>query len=145
MRMVKKYRNKIFSIILLILIAVSLQWGYRLIAFFCLVILLRLVNLNEQRVMVSASRIQDIFYRKTRILKRRIYPVKELLALNQLTLGEIIQNMESDHFHIIHVSDEDCHVMGTLTEQEILSSVVTYDSGMSLGELVSIKQTRDPY
>ena len=140
MKLEMKYLRKVVGIVLLIAIAFALQWGHRLIAFFFVVMLLLLVNRNEQHVMAHASAIQDVFHRKTRILNKRIYPIKPLLALRQITLGEMIGNMRSDYYHIIYVSDEVCRILGFLTEQEILSSVVQYHSGMSLGELLAVKK-----
>lgn len=54
--------------------------------------------------------IKQIFFRRSRLLKRGIYPVRELVVVKNMVLGEILKNLDFDRFHIIYVLDEKVHV-----------------------------------
>lgn len=85
--------------------------------------------------------IKYLVYKRSRFLKKGVYPGRELVVIQNMRLGDIIKNMDFDRFHIIYVLDEDMKLVRVFTEQEIIDNLSKYDSEMSFEEL--IKQTEN--
>jgi len=90
---------------------------------------------------VYLMNIKYLVYKRSRFLKKGVYPGRELVVIQNMRLGDIIKNMDFDRFHIIYVLDEDMKLVRVFTEQEIIDNLSKYDSEMSFEEL--IKQTEN--
>lgn len=72
---------------------------------------------------VRMMKLENLFNRKQRILKKRIYNVRHLVALDECTLGEIMQKLDYDRFHIIYVIDKEMNLIGQISEHQIIKAV----------------------
>ena len=97
-----------------------------------------LVSLADRRMEASFMNIRQILYRRSRLLKKGIYPARELVAMKWMHLGECLKCMDYDRIHLIHVLDDDMTVMAVFTESEIIEAMLSNASDLSFEELVSI-------
>lgn len=72
---------------------------------------------------MSMIRLQSLFNRRQRLLKKKVYPARHLVALEDCSLGEIVQKLDYDRFHIIYVLNNAMEITGRVTEQQILQAL----------------------
>jgi stage IV sporulation protein FB len=83
--------------------------------------------------------IKQLYFRKSRLIKKGIYPARDLVALKTTSLGEVLKNMDYDMFHFIYIIDTEMELMGVLTENHILNGIMERGIGCTLEELLLIK------
>jgi stage IV sporulation protein FB len=87
-------------------------------------------EITEGRVMS----LKNILYRRLRLERKGVYPVRHLAALPAVKLGEIINKMDYDRFHIVYALDSDTVLKGEYTEQQIIDGALKYGSNITLQE-----------
>lgn len=80
--------------------------------------------------------IKNLVYKRSRFLRKGVYPGRELVVIKSMRLGDILKNMDFDRFHIIYVLDEDMRLAKVFTEQEILDNMSKFDPDISFDELM---------
>lgn len=80
--------------------------------------------------------IKQILFRRSRLLKKGIYPVRELVVIKTMSLGNILKSMDFDRFHMIYVLDEKFKVLRMYTEQEIIDGIINYNSEITFKEFI---------
>ena len=93
--------------------------------------------LKHEGTEVSLMNIKNLVYKRSRFLKKGIYPGRELVVLKSIKLSEIIRNMDFDRFHLIYVLDEEMKFIKLFTEQDIIDSMVKHDSNITFDELIN--------
>ena len=83
---------------------------------------------------------KDVIYRRSRLLKKGIYPARDLVVVKNMRMGDIIRNLDFDRFHIIHVLDDDLKLMKVFTEQDIMDGVVKHSGDMTFEEFILIDE-----
>ncbi len=68
-------------------------------------------------------KLERLLNRKQRIMKKKIYPVKEFAAMGECSLLEVIQRLDYDCFHIIYILNEDMEIIGRITEQDVINAI----------------------
>jgi stage IV sporulation protein FB len=136
-----KYINKVSIILILIMVAVfgafllitdKNNFSLLLIGVY---IMLSLKSEIKETVLMN---LKNIIFRRSRILKKGIYPARSIVVLKSKHLGEILKAMDFDMFHIVHVLDEELGLIKVLTEQDILQAIFKYSSDMTFEELISL-------
>ncbi len=79
---------------------------------------------------------KQILFRRSRLLKKGVYPVRELAVMKNMALGDILKNLDFDRFHMIYVLDEKFKVMRVYTEQEIIDGIIDYNSEITFAEFI---------
>ena len=92
--------------------------------------------LKYEDMEVSFMNIKNIVYRRSRFLKKGVYPGRELVVIKSMRLGDIVKNMDFDRFHIIYVLDDNMKLAKVFTEQEIIDNMIKYNAEMSFDELL---------
>lgn len=92
--------------------------------------------LKNDETEVSLMNIKNLLYKRSRFLKRGIYPGRELVVLKSMRLGDMVKNMDFDRFHIIYVVDEDMRMAKVFTEQEVIDSLIKYNAEMTFDDLI---------
>lgn len=83
--------------------------------------------------------IKNLVYKRSRFLRKGVYPGRELVVIKTMRLGDIVKDMDFDRFHIIYVVDEDMKLVKVFTEQEILDSMSKCSGEISFDELINSK------
>ena len=90
---------------------------------------------KDIRMESALMNIKQIIYRRSRLLKRGMYPARDLVVVKSTRLDETIKNMDFDCYHLIHVLDENFKLLRVFTENEIMDAVSCSD-GLTFGELL---------
>ena len=96
-------------------------------------------SLKSESVEAALMNMKEIIYRRSRLKKKGIYPARGLVVTESMHIGEALKFMDFDRFHLIHVLDDDLKLAGIYTEQQIMDSILKYNTGMTFGELLKIE------
>ncbi|HOK43192.1 MAG TPA: hypothetical protein PLD49_05965 [Thermoclostridium caenicola] len=86
---------------------------------------------------MSMIRLHSLFNRRQRILKKKIYPARHLVAMEDCSLGEIVQKLDYDRFHIIYVLNSAMEITGRVTEQQILRALQHHGARESVRNILT--------
>lgn len=95
-----------------------------------------LVSLMNGKMEAAFMNIKQIIYRRSRIQKKGIYPVRNLVAMKWMRLGECVKFMDYDRFHMVHVLDDDMSIIGFFTESEIIEALLENSSDITFEQLI---------
>ncbi len=107
-----------------------------LMAGFYLFFLLK-TDITEEAAFMT---VKDVIYRRSRFLKKGIYPVRDLAVLPSVKLGEVIKSMDFDRFHFIHVLNENMELLAVFTEQQVIDGLMQYGADASFDTLINLKK-----
>lgn len=127
--------SAVLSVALILLGAFQLQSGKFNFSLFLAGLYIFYNLKNDNHGEAAFMNIKSIIFRRSRLLKRKIYPIRDVAAIKTLNLGEVIKFMDFDRFHFIYVLDEDLKILKLLSEQEILDGVIKYGAEFTLSEL----------
>lgn len=94
--------------------------------------------LKYQEMEVYFMNIKNLVYKRSRFLRKGVYPGRELVVIKSMCLGDIIKDMDFDRFHIIYVLDEQMKLEKVFTEQEIVDNLEKFDAKISFEELMKM-------
>lgn len=94
--------------------------------------------LKYEETEVYFMNIKNLVYKRSRFLRKGVYPGRELVVIKSMCLGDIIKDMDFDRFHIIYVLDEQMKLEKVFTEQEIVDNLEKFDAKISFGELMKL-------
>lgn len=99
-----------------------------------------LFYIKESAKEVAFMNIRNFIYKRSAIIKKGIYPVRQIAVLKHVKISELIKAMDyKDRFHIINVLDEELRIIKVMTEQEFLDAIIqcspetTFDKLFGLG------------
>jgi len=96
---------------------------------------------KESKKETAIVNIKNFVFRRSRIIKKGIYPAREIVVMKKVKLSEVIKAMDyANMFHLINVLDEDLRVIKVMTEQEILDALLLNNIDTTLDELLSISE-----
>ena len=93
--------------------------------------------LRNGRMESAFMNIRQILYRRTRFLKKGIYPARDLVVAKNTLLSDTIGNMDFDRFHIVYVLDEGMRILKVFTENEIIDALTRDGGNLTFGQLIS--------
>jgi stage IV sporulation protein FB len=96
--------------------------------------LLFLIKIKKSEAAVM--NVKDVIYRRSRLLKKGIYPARDLVVVKSMRLGDIIKCLDFDRFHIIHVLNEELKLVNIFTEQDIIDAVFKYSMDLTFEEFM---------
>lgn len=99
-----------------------------------------LVSLADNRMEAGFMNIRQIIYRRSRLMKKGIYPARELVVMKRMQLGECVKHMDYDRIHLINVMDDDMTLIARFTESEIIEAMLANASDLSFEELVRLSK-----
>ncbi|MCR4435253.1 MAG: M50 family metallopeptidase [Clostridiales bacterium] len=95
-----------------------------------------LLSLKSEERLVALMNVKNIVYRRSRLLKRGIYPARDLVVIKTVRLGEVIRNLDFDRFHFIYVLDEELKLVKIFTEQEVVDGMLKYNTELTFEEFM---------
>ncbi|HHV98284.1 MAG TPA: peptidase M50 [Clostridiaceae bacterium] len=91
-----------------------------------------------KKMEAALMNMKDIIYRRSRLVKKGVYPARDLVAIKTIKLGEILKHMDFDRFHMVYVLDDNLKIIGIVTEQQIMDGIMKYDSSITFDELIKL-------
>lgn len=82
--------------------------------------------------------IRQIIYRRSRLMRKGIYPARDLVAIKSTLLSETLKNMDFDSFHLVYVLDDDLRLLRVFTENEIMDAITGGGESMTFEQLLNI-------
>lgn len=129
-------RRMALVLALIIILIGALQLYASIYNFSLIIIGVYIIALWKNSKMESAlMNVKQIIYRRSRLLKRGIYPARDLVVLKSTRLDETLKNMDFDSFHLVHVLGENLRLLRVFTENEIMDAISTSDV-LTFGELL---------
>lgn len=74
---------------------------------------------------VSMMKLENLLNRRQRIISKGVYPARLVVAMDECTLGDVMQKLDYDRFHIIYVLDREMEIVGRITEQQLIKALQT--------------------
>lgn len=74
---------------------------------------------------MSIMKLENLINRKQRIMRKKIFSARHLVILDDSSLGDIIQRLDYDRFHILYVLNKDMEIIGQITEQQVIKALQT--------------------
>jgi len=94
-----------------------------------------LPGLENIRRSVKHLNLSLLIRRKERILRKKSYPMRDILVLKDVSLGETMLLLDYDKYHIIHIADENLKILLEVTEQQIIDAILEHNVGKTLEEV----------
>jgi len=94
------------------------------------------------RMEIAFMNIRQIILRKSRLLKKGIYPARDIVVLKRTLLGDVIINLDFDRFHFIYVLDDNLRLADIFTETEIIDAIMDSGENITFGRLIEIKSEK---
>ena len=94
-------------------------------------------QLNTGRMESALMNIKQIIYRRSRLLKKGIYPARDLVVIKSTPLSITLSNMDFDRFHLVYVLDDHLHLLRVFTEHEIMDAMVGGGDNMTFEMLLN--------
>lgn len=92
---------------------------------------------KESKKETAIMNIKNFVFRRSRVVKKGIYPAREIVAMKNVKLSEVIKAMDyANMFHLVNVLDDDLRVIKVMTEQEILDALMVNNMDTTLDKLV---------
>ncbi|QNU68044.1 site-2 protease family protein [Ruminiclostridium herbifermentans] len=92
---------------------------------------------TESRKETALMNIKNLLFRRSRILKQRIYPIREIAVMKDVKLSEVVKAMDyANMFHIINVLDENMRIIKVISEQEILDAIIINNINTEIGKIL---------
>lgn len=125
----------IFAVVILAagVVQVSLA-GYNMSLLFIGIYIL--FYLNSEKMEAALMNMKHIVYRRSRLLKKGMYPARDIVVMKSLRICETIKSLDFDRFHILHVLNEDLRVIGVYTEQEIMEGLLEGEADITFEEFM---------
>ncbi|HEY5586557.1 MAG TPA: site-2 protease family protein [Ruminiclostridium sp.] len=85
--------------------------------------------------------IKNFVYRRAKIIRKGIYPAREIVVMKNVKLSEVIKAMDyANMFHLVNVLDENLRLIKVMTEQEILDALMLNSIDTTFDKLLTISQ-----
>lgn len=96
------------------------------------------IGANKEEI--ALMNIKSLLFRKARVIRKGIYPVREIVVLKTVKLAEVIKAMDYvDRFHIINILDENLRVIKVMTEQDIIDAAVRINPDTTFENLIHLE------
>ena len=85
--------------------------------------------------------LKNFIFRRSRIIRKGIYPVREIVVMKNVKLSEVIKAMDyANMFHLVNVLDDELRVVKVMTEQEILDALMLNNVDTTFDKLLAITE-----
>ena len=100
-----------------------------------------LLCVKQSKKETALMNIKNFVFRRSRIIRKGIYPAREIVVMMDVKLSEVIKAMDyTNMFHLVNVLDKDLRVIKVMTEQEILDALMLNNIDTTFEKLLIIKE-----
>jgi len=89
---------------------------------------------------VNLLNLSALIRRRERILRKRAAPVRHILMLKDVCLGEAVLFLDYDRYHIIHIAGDNLEILMQITEQQLIDAIMDLNAGKTLEEAFILRQ-----
>ncbi|HHW23281.1 MAG TPA: CBS domain-containing protein [Clostridiaceae bacterium] len=89
---------------------------------------------------VSFMKLENLLNRKQRILKKGVYFAGIIVVMEDMTIGDVMQRLDYDRFHLIYILNRDMEIIGLITEQDIIKAFEKYSSSDKITNVLACKE-----
>ncbi|MBM7556189.1 site-2 protease family protein [Halanaerobacter jeridensis] len=115
--------SKMIAVLLTIVAIIGLYYGYINIMLVIISFFIYFVALKEGRFSHYAL-MQYLAKKRGKILNQGVVDAKPLVAFSNTSLKDILDKLVPQSFHTIMVIDEDCNILGFITEDELIDNLI---------------------
>ena len=127
--------SKIIAFVLTIITIIGIYYGYINIMLLIIAFFIYFVALKEGRFSHYAL-MQYLAKKRAKILDYGVVDAKQLVALSDTSLKEVLDKLVPRSFHTIMVIDKDCNMLGSITEERLINGLVEDDLDCKVKELL---------
>ncbi|WP_066632568.1 M50 family metallopeptidase [Desulfolucanica intricata] len=92
---------------------------------------------SREKSMAPYLFIRHLAQKKEELVKAGVLPAEQLVAFDNIPLGEIIRPFVPQKFHLVFLLDRQWKYKGVVTEAEIVDALLTHGVDMPVGEIKS--------
>ena len=115
--------SKLIAFLLTAVAIIGLYYGYINIMLVIISFFIYFVALKEGRFSHYAL-MQYLAKKRGKILDQGVVDAKQLVALSNTTLKDILDKLAPRSFHTIMVIDEECNILGFITEEKLINNLI---------------------
>jgi stage IV sporulation protein FB len=127
--------SKVFAVLLALFIIISIYLGYVNITLVVLCFFVYFAALKEGRYTPYVL-MQYIAKKKGQVRKKEVLQVQELVAFTSTPVKQVIDKLVPSKFHIVVVVDDEFNMLGSVTEDQLINSLIEEQLDVSVGELL---------
>lgn len=127
--------SKFFAFLAGGLVVLGLYFGYINIALVIICFFIYFAALKEGRYTPYVL-MQYIARKKGEVLNKNVLAAEGLVAFADTSIQEIIDRLVPNKFHLVVVVDDQFHVLGIVTEDKLIDSLIEQEIELAVGELV---------
>ena len=115
--------SKIIAVVLTVISLVGIYYGYINIMLVIISFFIYFVAVKEGRFSHYAL-MQYLAKKRGVILDQGVIDAKQLVALSNTPLKEVLNKLVPRSFHTIMVIDKDCNILGFITEEKLINNLI---------------------
>ena len=124
--------------IFLLMAGLALFFVYKNPSLFIAIALLP--GIQSMKRSVNQLNLNALIRRKQRILKKKAYPIRHILVLKEVSLGEALLLLDYDQYHILHIANRDLNILHCITEKNFIDTMIREDPGKTLEEVFNLQE-----
>lgn len=94
--------------------------------------------LKKNKKEAAILNMKNFILKRSAIIRKGIFPVREIAVIEDVKILDLVKKMDySNVFHIVKVLDNDLNVIASITEQDILNSLMKGVSDITVGEMIA--------
>ena len=115
--------SKVIAVLFAILSVVGIYFGYINIMLVIIAFFIYFVALKEGKFSHYAL-MQYLAKKRGHVLNQGVVKAEQLVALGETPLKDILDRLVPQSFHIIMVIDQDCDILGFITEDKLINNLI---------------------
>jgi len=137
----QKISKAAYLIFITLLLLISIPAALFLGNFSILIIVIFLISTDRKYEEAAFMNARNIYYRRSRLLKKGYYSVREIVVLERLTLGEAFKLLDFDQYHLLIILDDNMKIIHRMTESELLTALNDKGYSYTFRELINSFQS----
>jgi len=94
-----------------------------------------LFNFKRSKGEAALMNITLLLKKRSLMLDKGVYPVRHIAAMGSRRVGEVLKHMDFNKFHIVYIMDSHMKLIGMVTEQDVLDSMLERKPDITLEQL----------
>ena len=127
--------SKVFAFLMVLVVVVNIYFGYINITLVVISFFIYFTAVKEGRYTPYVL-MQYIARKKEELKREHVLKAESLVAFSDTSLKQIMERLVPNKFHLVVVVDSDFNILGTVTEDKLINSLINQEIGLEVKELV---------